>query len=298
MTQLRDPINGDSASVFAEKIGLPPEYLAAAEPIALRLLAERSGDIARLIDDPKARSAENVHAAAEGIEKDPDLGMLAVGLILCMDAHRLYSGRGIDDGIYYASVRELTVWAKTCERETGHIGFYEWGWLTNFLTASIVRLGRLEFHRVPFRDGEPYEKRGVTAKPGDTVINIHVPEDGPLDPDAVREAFICTYRYFGCSGTAVFVCESWLLWPGNYEFLPESSRIRAFMDLFDIIDREDRKNSGDLWRVFGRRKSYDPASLPRDTALRRAMADYLAAHDSVTGYGYGVALFDGTDFVR
>ena len=42
----------------------------------------------------------------------------------------------------------------------------------------------------------------------------------------------------------------------------------------------------------------DPASLPRDTELRRRMADYLAKSGNVTGTGYGVFLFDGERVIK
>ncbi|MBR4203974.1 MAG: DUF5596 domain-containing protein [Clostridia bacterium] len=286
-----DPVTGESLADLAARIGLPAEYLAAAAPVACRIAQSCPERLQEIAED--FHRTEPIHALADELGAERDLTMLAVGLLLGLRAHALYRDRGMDDEVYYASMRELTVWSKTCMRERGHVGFYEWNWFINFLDASIVRLGRLEFHEVPFRRGAIWTKAGVTVKGGDKVINIHIPEDGPLDPDAVTDALRRAYRYFGRSGSAVFVCDSWLLWRGNYDFLPQTSRIRAFMDRFDIIFSEDVKNSHDLWRVFGHRDSYDPASLPRDTGLRRTMADHLAKTGGVMGSGYGVFLFDG-----
>ncbi|MBQ3708671.1 MAG: DUF5596 domain-containing protein [Clostridia bacterium] len=287
-----DPVNGDSPVAFAETIGLPADYLRAAEPLIERIAESAPCQLALIADDPG--DPRPIGRLADMLGEEHDLTMLAVGILLGMNAHALYRERGIADEIYIASMRELTVWSKTCMRERGHIGFYEWGWFCNFLRAEIVRLGRLEFHRVPFHpDGESWTKNGITVKKGDSVVNIHIPEDGPLDPALVQDAFRRAYRYFGCSGVQAFVCDSWLLWPGNYGFLPADSNIRAFMDCFEIIAHEDRKWAGDLWRVFGHRADYDPASLPRDTKLRRAMADHLAENGGVTGTGYGVFLYDG-----
>ena len=292
--RLTDPVNGDEIGGFAEKIGLPAEYLAAAAPLMPQIAA-------LLGEEPFGRDLWTRDAAlswSEKIREEADLTMLAGGILIGMRAHAFYRERGIGDDIYYPSMRELTVWSKTCAREFGHIGLREWGWVTTFFGASIVRLGRLEFHEVSFRDGLVWEKDGVTVKGGDRVINMHIPEDGPLDPDAVRDSFRRAYRYFNRTGRAVFVCDSWLLWPGNYDFLGPDSRIRAFMDNFDIICRADGKYIKDLWRVFGHRDSYDPASLPRDTELQRRLADFLAKNDGVTGGGYGVFLFDGENVVK
>ena len=279
---------------FFDKIDLPGDFRAAAVPLCRRLEAEYPRELDALTEDPDPRS---VYALCDKAGVERDLGMLAVGILLGIRAHGTYRAKGIDDEVYIASMRELRVWGLTCLRERGHIGFYEWGWFTNFLSAGIVRLGRLEFHEIPFhipgREGDSYAHAGLCSKTGDRVVNIHIPEDGPLAPALVQDAFRRAYRYFMRSGPALFVCDSWLLWPGNYDFLPEDSNIRAFMDCFHILSRDDRRFAGDLWRVFGHRDSYDPASLPRDTGLRRAMADYLAAHDGVTGTGYGVFTFDG-----
>lgn len=293
---LLDPINGDGLAAFTEKIGMPEEYPAAVLSLC-DLAAGKYRDLTEaLAGDFRNTEPVDAFARATGVERDP--AMLAMGLLLGLNAHGYYRERGIADEIFYASMRELTVWAKTCVRERGHVGYYEWGWFVNFLDASIVRLGRLEFHEVRFHEGYVWEKNGHTVRGGDKVINMHIPEDGPLDPDAVQDAFRRAYRYFGRSGPAFFVCDSWLLWPGNYDFLGERSRIRAFMDNFDIIGRHDVKNCGDLWRVFGHRDNWDPASLPRDTELRRRMADYLEQNGNVTGSGYGVFLFDGERVVR
>ncbi len=291
---LTDPVNGDGLREFAEKIGLPTEYRAATEPLAPGIAALLGGE-------PFGKElwqGEKMSALSEKLGEETDLTMLAAGLLIGMRAHAFYREREIGDDIYYPSMRELTVWSKTCAREFGHIGLREWGWVTAFFDASIVRLGRLEFHDVAFRDGLVWEKDGVTVRGGDRVINMHIPEDGPLDPDAVQDAFRRAYRYFKRTGRAVFVCDSWLLWPGNYDFLGPNSRIRAFMDNFEIIRRADGKNIKDLWRVFGHRDSYDPATLPRNTELQRRLADFLAKNGGVTGGGYGVFLFDGEKIVK
>ncbi|MBO4219388.1 MAG: DUF5596 domain-containing protein [Clostridia bacterium] len=298
MTETRswptDPVTGDSAKEFADKIGLPEEYFTAAEPLMPK--------IHELIKDKPFDEdlwdSDNLSEISKSIGAEHDLTNLAAGILIGMRAHAFYQEHGIGDDIYYPSMREITVWSKTCANVIGHLGLHEWGWVTCFFTAGIVRLGRLEFHEVDFHDTFTWEKNGFTVKGGDKVINTHIPEDGPLDPDAVIDSFRRAYRYFKKTGPAAFVCASWLLWPGNYEFLAPNSRIRAFMDNFDIISHDDSKNNWDLWRVFGFRDSYDPATLPRETDLQRRMADFLAKNDNVTGSGYGVFLFDGENIVR
>lgn len=282
---------------FAEKIKLPKEACAVVLPLCETILssyAEEYSVIFRNMQD-----ASQIYTLAKKMKKDRDLVMLAVCLLLGTDVRDHYAERSIDEEVYWSSMRDITVWTKTCMKMRGHVGLYEYGWIINFLNASIVRLHRLEFHVISFLNNKTWSKAGVTVNSGDPVINIHIPEDGPLAHEDVLESYRRAYRYFGCTGTRAFVCHSWLLYPGNYEFLSARSNIRDFMNDFDIIQRDDSKYCGDLWRVFGPCQPFDdPSKFPRDTELQRNMIKYLDEHDFVTGAGYGIFLFDGEKIVK
>lgn len=282
---------------FAEKISLPEEAQTAVFPLCEKIISQYADKYEEIHSD--IGNADLISALAENMKEARDPVMLAVCLLLGTDSHDLYSERGISEEVYWASMRDITVWTKTCMKMRGHIGLYEYGWISSFLTASIVRLHRLEFHIISFMDNKTWSKNGITVNGGDPVINIHIPEDGPLTHDDVIESFRRAYRYFGCTGTRAFVCSSWLLYPGNYEFLSETSNIRKFMNNFDIITRHDTKYSNDLWRVFGPCESYkDTSKFPCNTELQRTMLQYLNEHDYTTGSGYGIFLFDGEKVVK
>ncbi len=282
---------------FAEKIGLPDEACAVALPLCETILASYADEYTEIFRD--MGDASHIFALAEKMREDRDSVMLAVCLLLGTDVREMYAERGIDKEVYWSSMRDIAVWTKTCMKMRGHVGLYEYGWIVNFLQASIVRLHRLEFHLIPFLEDTTWSKAGVTVKSGDPVINIHIPEDGPIKHEDVLESYRRAYRYFNCTGVRAFVCSSWLLYPGNYEFLSAQSNIRAFMNDFDIIQRGDSKWSGDLWRVFGPCQPFDDTSkFPRDTDMQRRMIRYLEEHDYVTGWGYGIFLFDGEKVIK
>lgn len=282
---------------FAEKIGLPKEACTVVLPLCEKIISSYAEDYTAIFHD--MQNAGLIFALAKKMNEDRDPVMLAVCLLLGTDVRDYYAERGIGEEVYWSSMRDITVWTKTCMKMRGHVGLYEYNWIINFLNASIVRLHRLEFHIISFLDNKTWSKAGVTVNSGDPVINIHVPEDGPLTHEDVLESYRRAYRYFGCTGTQTFVCHSWLLYPGNYEFLPARSNIRAFMNDFDIIQRDDSKRSGDLWRVFGPCQPFDDTSkFPRDTELQRNMIKYLDEHDFVTGAGYGIFLFDGEKGIK
>lgn len=241
-------------------------------------------------------SAEMIRELTRSLALEDDLGMLAVCLLLTGVSHRYYNEHNIDEQIYLDSMRDIWVWTQTCLENRHHLGVYEYGWLHNFWKAGIVRLGRLEFHIISYERDEPYTACGVTVKKGDPVINTHIPADGHLDPADVQDAFCRAYRYFGKTGITPIVCDSWLLYPGNRTFCAPGSRMVSFLDNFTILESRDKPNSGDLWRVFGKRETYKPDTLPEDTPLRRSLKQHLQKGGTM-GNGYGILLHDGQERV-
>ena len=104
---LRDPANGDGPADFCGKIGLPAEYLNAVMPLCSLAAGEYSGLTEALARDFRNTEPVDAFARETGSERDP--AMLAMGLLLGLNAHGYYRDHGIDDEIYYGSMWELTV---------------------------------------------------------------------------------------------------------------------------------------------------------------------------------------------
>ena len=68
--------------------------------------------------------------------------------------------------------------------------------------------------------------------------------------------------------------------------------IRKFVSDFELIYSHETEEFDDIWRVFGRYAGLPYNELPRDTALRRAYAEWLCAGNK-SGVGLGVFAFDG-----
>lgn len=277
---------------LAVGIGLPEDYFDAVAPVCEEILRNHEAEFSAIKADMKNPDLYNTLSDKMGVYAD--LCWMAVYMLHAVDAKKIYDAKGHTERIYYDSMREITIWSKVCMKDWGHIGVHDQlDWLSRFFSNDLVRLGRLEYEIIPFHKNLKWEKHGLSVVGGDPVINIHIPEDGGLKKELVLDSFKQAYRYFGCTGKAVFICGTWLLYPCNRDYMQEGSNILKFMDNFDIIDREDAPNHRDLWRVFGKRQSYIPAELPRDTELQRRLADYLATHDMVFGRGVGIFAHDG-----
>ncbi len=132
-------------------------------------------------------------------------------------------------------------------------------------------------------------------RPGDSVLDIHIPEDGRMDFDAcgasMRQAVDFFTRHFPDKPAAkAFVCGTWFFDAQYRQLLPPMSNIVRFQREFYLwpmlsYDREP------FWRVFGEQPA-DLAAAPRDTALRRAMLDFAQAGGQLRCAG-GFCLIDG-----
>lgn len=207
-----------------------------------------------------------------------------------------YREAGISEDIYWDTMDDLRCKLMECIECKGVWGTFVAGWNNGFFKMKRFALGRFQFEHSKFDRGA-YDKGGVHLRDGDKVINFHIPSSGkPLSPecrfDSYKKAFDFYKDEFG-GGPVPFVCGSWLLYPGQRDFLPtQCANMLGFMSDFDIIGSEDRETFGNDWRVFGRYAGVSPELLPRDTALRRAYADRLTA-GLPTGSGFGIIVFDG-----
>ena len=103
-------------------------------------------------------------------------------------------------------------------RHTGRVGLDAPNWPSVVLTGSMYELGRLQFD--------------LKRQQDDWVLDVHIPESGPLTPAAVGDSFdsAMTFfaRHFPDQPVRTAVCESWLLDPYLAEHLPPTSNVVAF----------------------------------------------------------------------
>ena len=115
---------------------------------------------------------------------------------------------------------------------------------------------------------------------GDDVLNVHIPSGGGMTPESVREsigsAFPFFDRHFPDKPAKALLCTSWIFSNQLRECLPRSSNILAFQRMTHLLPVSSSPSAG-LWFLFLANPPYaDIAALPRDTSMRRAVADWLA----------------------
>lgn len=139
-------------------------------------------------------------------------------------------------------------------------------WLTLHVRGAVYELGRLQFHR------------------GGATLDLHIPETGPMTPEAVdasldrARAFFP--RHFPGETYTAFACGSWLLDPQLAEYLPDDSNIVRFQRRFELEPYEESEGIDadvEVLRFAFRSLTTPLDRLPRGTVLQRAIIDHLKA---------------------
>lgn len=270
--------------------------------------AEASAVFAQLMADYDAAGVEFAYGA--GLETSrtaaelTGLNTFTTDLLYaaCLSRHlrELYAEAGLDEAAWINSMLDLRYKLMECYEVHGVWGSFVAGWFGGFFTLKRFAFGRLQLEMGRFNVEGGYTCEDVTVQKDDPVVNMHIPSAGPLYVEDCMESFRGAYRMYAPlfqNKKVPFYCYSWLLYEKHYEFLPARSRIRDFMDFFDIVESKESPAFGDCWRIFGRKYEGTLEGFPRNTGLQRAYAEwYESGH--VAGCGRGIFLFDGEKIYR
>lgn len=184
-----------------------------------------------------------------------------------IDVVRAYHrDHGIPDAVSWATLADIGRNLAIDRRMRGEGWPVMQSWLTLHARGGVYELGRLQHQR------------------GDGVIDLHIPDAGPLIQKAVDasldEARVFFPRHFPDERYTDFACGSWLLDPQLREYLPEDSNIIRFQRRFELEPYEEVEGlDGDVEvRRFVFRDLTTPLDeLPRGTVLQRAVIEHLKA---------------------
>ena len=215
-----------------------------------------------------------------GAEAQPDalgtgvLPMLTL-LVTAPEVAGFHATRGVPAEVSTATLADLAQQVWVHRLTYGEFGLHTQGWLTRAWCGGLYWLGRLQFELRLLDEGSGRGQQGP-----EWVLSTHIPRTGPLTPSSVDDALEAATRffagYFPDYPTTEFFCESWMLDPQLPALLPDSN-LAAFQRRWTLSGDRQPGDAEVLFFVFNQRGPVDPKSLPRDSALRRAMARWLAA---------------------
>lgn len=113
---------------------------------------------------------------------------------------------------------------------------------------------------------------------GDTILEIHIPEDGPMNfeecGESLRQAAEFFPKYFPDRPFKAICCTSWLLDPTYQKLLTDTSNIVRFQRECYLFPLHATGSRSGVERIFGP-YTHDLATAPRDSSMRRAVLDHL-----------------------
>lgn len=245
---------------------------------------EDACDFPKIIDDTKVL-ADN---------KKIDVYIANMLLLLCMapKLYDKYKQNGIDEKIFYETMRDLKYKLEECRLVHGKIGTFVPAWYKGFFEMKIFALGRLQFELN--HTWFDCTVDGVHIPKGTKVLSVHIPRTGTkLDHSLVSDSYKQAKEFFKdeFDDNVVFICNSWLLYPWHREVLKDGSNLARFYDDFTIVSSGEYQNYSEVWRLFDCLYDGNPDNLPNDTTLRRAYIERIKSGKPI-GHGTGVIVFD------
>lgn len=255
---------------LAKKINLPPELITK--------LSELDFANVNNLSDKCINSGFHI------LRRKDSLMRLAVILNLAVRVKQKYDEAGIDEKIYYDTMSDIEIWC----RHTDYKGLKNYGWLKSHVSFELFRLGRLQFQFYECKNKTLlYNKLPFSY--GDNLIYIHIPEGEKLEKEkcleSLKQAETFFSQYFPWYNYNYYLCESWLLYSANRDFMSEDSNIVKFMDMFDIC-YDVKVDVQAIERIFGKREMFRK-NYPEKTDLQKRAKNYILKGNKL-GIGTGV----------
>ncbi len=277
-----------SPEPLAERLGLRPDDAADAavlvqEVLSDPLAAARVEVLVRRLDELVGRFGPGTSEGFDGPAHDHDSARLGhvvqggVALVALLAATPkvvgFHAAHGIDAEQSWRTLSDLGQQVWVHRRTHGAFGLHTQGWLTCIWSGALHWLGRLQLNLTPLTDEEG------TTLPGRWQLSVHIPESGPLTPEAVQDSFERAEAFFARHHPDHPVerlhCSSWLLDPALAEELP-GSNLAAFQQRWTLTGRGRPGDADALFFTFRVRGEVDLATLPTDTRLQRLVVSRAA----------------------
>ena len=219
-------------------------------------------------------------------------------LIFCAgETHARYRAAGLSDGLYRDAMRDLKYKMEETWQVYGVWGVYCGPWLSSLLQMKCFCLGRLQFELRP----SPFslELAGYALRPGEPVVNIHIPSFGKLAYADVVDAYGRAASFFGDrfpGGAVWFHCKTWILYPPVNRLLPDGN-LKRFSGDFQVVHASCVDPlQDDRYRVFHLPADTPMEDYPETNTLQRNLKAWLLAGNTM-GIGSGLFLWKDGEVV-
>ena len=160
-------------------------------------------------------------------------------LYMCEALELRYKEKNIPVEILIDTLKDIVIWNNIWSDLKNELYLGECKWLSNHLSGKLFKLGRLQF----CMGKAEIDMSDEGIKKGDNVIEVHIPECGPLNIEDCAKSIEWAKKffkeYFPEFKYKCFTCHSWLLDDSLKEILKPESNILAFQNMFDIKEKEE-----------------------------------------------------------
>lgn len=210
---------------------------------------------------------------------------------MACEVYDRYMEQGITEKIFWDTFQDIRFWCENTEREFGIMGLAVYEWFYRHIDMILFRFGRLQFEKMEMeytiteKGNDATKKNVLSIKKGEQIINIHIAQGEPLTWEVCEKSIEMAKEFWGAD--KLYVCHSWLLYPGLDEVLSETSNIREFREHFKVLQVDYKEREAE-WRVFGKVLK-NVVEYPEDTSLQKRMKEYLLGGKCL-GNGWGVLI--------
>lgn len=241
------------------------------------------------VDEAKAALTARLGSYSQeplGVATQDPMAWLTAFLQLTPTIMNWHRHLGVNPEVTQATLADVGRNITIHRRSHAEFGLETWDWLIPHYTGMMFALGRLNYMLHPTKE----TVEGVMVR-GNWVPGIHIPESGPLTPQAVDESLSQARAFFSThfpdKPVNVAACVSWLLDPYLVEHLSGDTNIGSFARRFTLLGEPYDDATAALFFVFRTRDLQEIPSLPRDSTLRRLVLDRAITGDPwQIGSGY------------
>jgi predicted TIM-barrel fold metal-dependent hydrolase len=175
----------------------------------------------------------------EGYNKFSEDGKrnLITYLYLCEKTKEKYEAMGLPEEVLDATLSDLVRWTNEWTVVKGELFLGELSWLARHMSASIFRIGRLQYCKGRAESDVP----SIGVKKGDPIVEVHIPKGGRMTAEAAKESLMLARaffkKHFPDYDYKCFTMHSWLLDDTLKKYLPAESGILQLASLFEPVEK-------------------------------------------------------------